>query len=1048
MNSSQKLSYAIAAILGGSAGLSHAQQAATTEVTTGDSDAIQEITVTAQRRTESIENVPITIQAITGDQLQQLNVSNFDDLLKYTPNVTFSGNGPGLGNIFIRGLSSGGSGNQSLSTTSPFPNVALYLDDQSMQFPGRNLDVYMVDMERVEILEGPQGTLFGGGAQAGALRYITNKPKLDVEEGDVNVGYGITASGGDPNAKGNATINLPLIPDMLAVRASIFSDREGGYISNVPGSISFPGSPIATNGSLVGNNVNPVTYTGLRAQALLKINDDWNVLLSQNYQNMEADGYFADYPTAPDGQTLQPYQITAFQPAYDKDRYESTSWTVNGRFPDLFGAWGDLKAVYTGSYLVRHIEQQNDYSNYLTSATGQYYACTGKGSEGLGGSTKPETCYAPVGNWNDTVENDHQSHEIRLSTSDDNRIRVLAGGFWEDFVIYDQMNFNYLAIPQCDAANLATSLAGGPDCVSAVGPVPGNFATDPSLRTNSNTAFGEDVKRGYRQTAAFTSVDFDIIPKVLTITGGTRYYHYDEFERGSEFYTTTSANNLPNGACTAAGNCGIGINLNKTEHGFRSRGNITWHITPDVMAYYTYSEGFRPGGFNRTESAAGQAPILSGVAPYTAGDKATNQFNKPAGYNSDGLINNEIGAKAEFLDHRLQVNTSLYRMRWSDVQLPLFDPSQLGNTTFVVNGPTYVVKGIELQLVARVTEGLTVQGSSSWNSTNQTNAPCLESSRVSAGNPTPIGSCITQVNSQPFSNPYGVLDTSPAFSPPVEFNIRARYDFNFDQYKPFVWAGATHIGSQRNEPESFPSGYKSTADGGCLVNGVPNTALCGYRIPYYTTYDAGIGVTKARWTVQGTASNLTNSRASTNTTSGQFIQEQVPLRPRVLSLLFSMKFGGETPAAPTPPPLVQTAPPPPPPLVEATPPSPPPPPPPPPPPQEEVLQGVTFETNSAKLRPESASILDAVVTRIERLHGVHVDIRGYTDSVGKPEYNQKLSERRASSVKDYLETHGVPSGVVSAQGFGEENPLASNATKEGRAENRRVTIRFNAPAAQ
>ena len=112
-----------------------------------------------------------------------------------------------------------------------------------MQFPARNIDVYLVDMERVEVLEGPQGTLFGGGAQAGAIRYITNKPKLDVEEGDVNVGYGITAAGGDPNAKGNATINLPLIPDMLAVRASIFSDHEGGYISNVPGTISSSGKP-------------------------------------------------------------------------------------------------------------------------------------------------------------------------------------------------------------------------------------------------------------------------------------------------------------------------------------------------------------------------------------------------------------------------------------------------------------------------------------------------------------------------------------------------------------------------------------------------------------------------------------------------------------------------------------------------------------------------------------------------------------------------------------------------------------------------------------
>src|SRR6202522_777858 len=182
MHLNSKLSYAIAAILSGSPiGFSYAATAADAS----DSDAIPEITGAAQRRPQSIQDVPITIQAITGDTLKQLNVQTFDDLLRYTPNVTFSGNGPGTGNIFMRGLSSGGSGNQSQSTTAPFPNVALYLDDQSMQFPARNNDVYMVDMERVEVLEGPQGTLFGGGAQAGAIRYITNKPKLDVTEGNV-----------------------------------------------------------------------------------------------------------------------------------------------------------------------------------------------------------------------------------------------------------------------------------------------------------------------------------------------------------------------------------------------------------------------------------------------------------------------------------------------------------------------------------------------------------------------------------------------------------------------------------------------------------------------------------------------------------------------------------------------------------------------------------------------------------------------------------------------------------------------------------------------
>ncbi len=409
MSSNPKLSYAIAAILSGAPmGLSYAADATATDTdTAADTGGIQEIVVTAQRRSESLENVPITIQAVTGEQLKQLNVQTFDDLLKYTPNVTYSGNGPGMGNIFMRGLSSGGSGNQSQSTTAPFPNVALYLDDQSMTFPARNNDVYMVDMERVEVLEGPQGTLFGGGAQAGALRYITNKPKLDTTEGDVNVGYGITARGGDPNANGNATINIPLINDTLAVRGTVFTDHRGGYISNVPGTISVPTGPVSNNNNLVGSNENPITYTGLRASALWKINDDWNALIQQNYQNMEADGYFQDYPHTAQGEPLGPDQITAFAPAYDKDHYESTAWTLQRpRIPNpvrrLRRPEGRLHGQLPGP--PRYYEQQQDYSNYLTSGGGLYYTCSdGKGTLGYSAALKnPATCYAAVGNWNDT----------------------------------------------------------------------------------------------------------------------------------------------------------------------------------------------------------------------------------------------------------------------------------------------------------------------------------------------------------------------------------------------------------------------------------------------------------------------------------------------------------------------------------------------------------------------------------------------------------------------------------------------------------------------
>ena len=203
MHSHSKLSYAIAAVLG-SGTFGHALAA--NSDTSSASDQIQEITVTAQRRTENIQNVPIAIQALTAETLEQLNVATFSDFIKYLPNVTATTVGPGQTEIFMRGLSAGSNGTQSGGSISGFPNVAIYLDDQSGQLPGRNLDVYAADLERIEVLEGPQGTLFGAGAQAGVIRYITNKPKMNVTEGSVSAGYGITA-GGDPNTDLTAVIN-------------------------------------------------------------------------------------------------------------------------------------------------------------------------------------------------------------------------------------------------------------------------------------------------------------------------------------------------------------------------------------------------------------------------------------------------------------------------------------------------------------------------------------------------------------------------------------------------------------------------------------------------------------------------------------------------------------------------------------------------------------------------------------------------------------------------------------------------------------------------
>ena len=418
MNSNPKLAYAIAMILSGD--VAGTALAATASDADTASDSIQEITVTAQRRTESMQDVPISMQAFTAQSLEQLNIQTFDDYIKYLPNVTTANNGPGQNEVFMRGLSAGSQASQGSASTGLFPNVAIYLDNQSVQMPNRNLDIYAVDLNRIEVLEGPQGTLFGSGAESGVIRYITNQPKIDVTEGSVKAGYGTTAHG-DNNSDVTAIINLPLIAEHMAVRAVIYDDERGGYINNVPGTFTRantdigihyadyaavdgacpngkppgntgycvpPGSPSINNSNLVGNAINPVTYQGLRAELLYKFNDDWDVLLTQLYQTTNSTGVFYQQPNSSDGVPLAPLQVTLFNPSYDKDKAEQTSLTIDGKV-------GWLKGVYTGGYLVRNVEQQGDYTNYSRGVYSAYYQCYGPASD----PTLKSTCFrrAPPG---------------------------------------------------------------------------------------------------------------------------------------------------------------------------------------------------------------------------------------------------------------------------------------------------------------------------------------------------------------------------------------------------------------------------------------------------------------------------------------------------------------------------------------------------------------------------------------------------------------------------------------------------------------------------
>ncbi len=915
MKSRYLLTCAAAALLSGSgfAGVAFAAEEAASPGT-----AVEEIVVTATRRNESVQNVAQTVQAFGDTQLKQLNVTNLNSLLQYTPNVTFANNGPGQGNIYMRGLSAGFAGNQSSATIAPFPNVALYLDDMSMQFPSRNVDVYAADLQRVEVLEGPQGTLFGGGAEAGALRYITNKPKLNTFEASAEAAYGFTSHGSE-NHNGKFVINVPLIKDRLALRAVFYDDHQGGYIDNVAsnftrsnsdlGNFYFgikpglnglcpnglpqtnPGNggycalpsnraPAANNGAVAANNQNPTTYQGVRAEALFKINEDWNVLITQSFQNLDAQGTGASEPFGSEFQKLAPLQETSFSPAYDKDNWESTAWTVNG-------AAGPLKLVYTGGYMVRHIHQQADYTNYSRSAGGMYYECTGAGT-GFGVNATPQ-CYSPIGYWNDTVKNTHFTQEFRVSTPDTWRLRAIGGVFYENFRIYDNMNFNYKTLPSCTTANYALYQQDPNNvCVGNVAPAPGTFANDPSVRGDA-TAFGEDTQRGYDQEAAFLSVDFDVIPHVLTITGGTRYFQYNEFEIGSQYGTNTSCLGVPNqptGCVTDTVN--IDSHHDKvTYQGFKSRAGVNWHINDGTLAYFLWSQGFRPGAFNRSFNqvapllvTAGGSPVPIGT-PSVAGDTQVKQYQKPNSYAPDSLTNLEIGFKTALFDHRLLVNLSAYYMDWDNVQLLFFNPAAgLGNTTFGVNGPSYNVKGVEAQVIARPLPGLTVQGSATYNHEVQSGSPCLHANLRD-------NSCITAVYSKAlqqnvaFQNPFGATGTTPAFAPPFQGNIRVRYEWTVGEYKPYASVSAQYTDGMYNQPATYTSG-----DG--VV--IPGTTLLRYYQPSYATADIALGVAKGNWFAEVYSNNLFDSHASVFTSSAQFIKTTVPLRPRIVMLKVGASF--------------------------------------------------------------------------------------------------------------------------------------------------------------
>ncbi|MFT5334016.1 MAG: iron complex outermembrane receptor protein, partial [Halioglobus sp.] len=301
-----RLSYAIAAAVGASAAVT---------MTPIQAAMLEEVIVTATKRSESAQDIPITIQALGQETLEDLGIGNFKDYIRNLAGVTSGGRGPGRNNIFIRGISAGKGGLKVAGAIGTEPNVALYLDEAPISIGGRNIDAYLTDMNRVEVLPGPQGTLFGASSMAGTVRLITNKPEFNEFAAGFDTSISQTSGGDDSNSV-EAYVNLPIIDDKLAFRMAVYNVKEGGYIDNLRGSkvittenpslSATPASREAVrNDALVADDFNDASYAGYRLGVKYAVNDDWDILVQHTRQEIETEGVWDYDPLLGDLKTQQ-----------------------------------------------------------------------------------------------------------------------------------------------------------------------------------------------------------------------------------------------------------------------------------------------------------------------------------------------------------------------------------------------------------------------------------------------------------------------------------------------------------------------------------------------------------------------------------------------------------------------------------------------------------------------------------------------------------------------------------------------------------------------
>lgn len=840
----------------------------------GDERRLKSVTVTATKRSEDAQSIPVAVSALGEQDLEAFGIKNFTDYLVQLPGVTAGGSGPGQATIYIRGLASTTPNLTTAGVAGLAPNVSFYLDEQPLAQPGRNLDVYTADLQRIEVLSGPQGTLFGSSSQAGTVRLITNKPDLNGFSANQKASTSFT-DGGDMSNSVEAMLNVPF-NDSFALRGVVYTDKQGGYIDNVHGEIDAKesaryralntvranGVPITNprragsdagknidgvtflksdNSALVEDNFNDTIYSGFRLSGLYELDENGKILVSHSRQRLDSEGVFFTDPTLEEDYSIQRHSDDSFE-----DSFQNTSWTIDRRI-------GELEALYTGAFTERTSEQTVDYTDYLFVGDYlPYYICDASVLY-PDKATEPKDdpfgqCQPPNLFVKSLTETKIQTHEFRFISPAENQFRATVGAFFSDLELTELNDFTYPGSLRVLALD-GTTVGFAPNY-----PLTNATAVNPTAAGNKQGAgyyshpgpfpkgviFRNDIRRTDKQLGVFGEATYDFTDE-FTVTFGARWYDIEvdlEGSANSSFYNKGKREDQQQAGTNISTQFGpnntVGAPDKATKDGMIFKLSGSWTPQDDLLFFVTYSEGFRQGLLNRPGGAA---------------SRSDNGFVVPFLILSDEVKNYDFGWKTELVNNSLRFNGSAFFVQVEGLQTTIFDPS-ITNLFFSDNAADAEIQGLEgdFTWVPENVDGLTVSGAFSFLNTEITDV-ITPTGDVKKGEPL-------------------------AFAPSYQFNLQARYEWELEQ----EFAGSlltAHFMPQLIMSDSSFSDIieinKIESDGYVMIGGT-------------------LGVTADNWSAEVFATNLTNENA---TISNNFVfdrERATPARPRTIGIRMSYDF--------------------------------------------------------------------------------------------------------------------------------------------------------------